>query len=342
MPHQSCLCFFSFADTAACPESLSTLSLMVKPAEADKVILSKLTEDMPFLNSSDDMICGSEDPDLSTDSKRDPDCDSATGIQVVDDIVNERLKNLSDNMNFSVQLQGSLEAQNINGEQSELHLMSSFGGAETSVSVSNSSVTSSSLNEGNKPSVSVSNMDLMSSYSISSLSPSVAGAHDVNISNSEPSNDLTSALEPVTSQSMLGSFGMGLSSLSSFDALQAQSSSVPHSEDSFLDSLSSFETPLTQTCTTSNVPSSSYDDSVMKSSGILHLESQPSEPPRLPPKFISSFTPAITNDKTSDSISTAQRLQRTYLELDGGLDDGLDLDFEALTEELNMNRNSSS
>ena len=220
--------------------------------------------------------------------------------------------------------------------------MPSFGGAEGSVSVSNPSVISTNLNEGNKPSVRVANMDLMSSYSISSLSSSVGGPHNVNFSKSEPSNDLNSELEPVTSQSMLGSFAIGLPSLGSFDALQSQSSSVPHSEDSFLDSLSSFETPLTQPCSASNVSNSSYDGGVMKGSGILHLESESPEPSRLPPKFISSFTPAITNDKTSESISTAQRLQRTYLDLDSGLDDGLDLDFEALTEELNMNRSSSS
>lgn len=330
---------YCFSDAEVCPESLSSLSLMGKPVDTDKAILAKLTEDMPFLNSSDDMICGT-DPDLSTDSKRDPDCDSATGLQAVDDIVNERLTNLSDNMNFAVPLQGALESSDISAGQSDLHLISSFGNADTSISVSNSSVIPSSLSESNKPSSNVSNMDLISSYSISSLSR--PGAHDVNISSSEPSNDLASALEPVASQSMLGSFSMGLGSLSSFDALQSQSSNVSHSEDSFLESLGSFETPLSSACGSSNATGSSFEDSVMKSSSMLQLTSEPTESARLPPKFISSFTPAITNHKSSPSISTAQRLQRSYLALDSGLDDGLDLDFEAFTQELSMNRNSSS
>lgn len=314
-------------------EDLSSLSLLVKPVDPDKVLLSKLgDEDMPFLNSSDDMICGSEDPDLSTDSKRDQDA----GLQVVDDIVNERLKNLSDNMNFAVPLQSGMNTSGLNGEQSGLHLITGFRGVENSISVSNSSVISNNLTE-NKPTVSVSSMDLISSYSIPSLSSTVSGAHNVN---SEPANELT--LEPVTSQNMLGGFEIGLSSLSTFDALQSQSSNVPHSEDSFLESLSSFETPLTQSCSSTSVPVSSFDDGVLKTDSILQLESGTNEPPRPPPKFISTFTPAVTNDKTTSSISTAQRLQRSYLELDSGLDDGLDLDFEAFTQELGMNRNSSS
>lgn len=319
-----------------CPESLSSLSLVVKPVDDEKTMLAKLTEDMPFLNSSDDMICGSEDPDLSTDSKRDHDCDPAAGLQVVDDIVNERLKNLSENMNFSVPIQGDLGPSNINGEQSDLHMMTSFGGAETSIAVSNSSVIPSNLTESSKPAVSVSNMDLMSSYSMPSLSG--PGTHDVN---SAPSNDLPS-LEPVSSQSMLGSFGMGLSSMTSFDTLQSQSSNVPHSEDSFLESLGSFETPLTQSCSSSNARGPSFDDGVMKSNGLLQPVAEQPETSRLPPKFISTFTPAITSDKSTFSISTAQRLQRSYLELDSGLDDGLDLDFEAFTQELSMTRNNSA
>lgn len=307
---------------------LSSLSLLVKPVDPDKALLSKLAdEDMPFLNSSDDMICGSEDPDLSTDSKRDQDA----GLQVVDDIVNERLKNLSDNMNFAVPLQSSL-----NEEQSGLHLITSFPGVENSISVSSSSVISHDLAE-NKPTVSVSNMDLISSYAIPSLSTSVSGAHRAN---AEPSSELT--LEPVNSQNMLGSFEIGLSSLSTFDALQSQSSNVPHSEDSFLESLSSFETPLTQSCPSTSVPVPTFDGGVMKDNSMLQLESATTDPPRPPPKFISTFTPALTNDKTTSSISTAQRLQRSYLELDNGLDDGLDLDFEAFTQELGMNRNGSS
>ncbi|XP_034243908.1 uncharacterized protein LOC117646741 isoform X2 [Thrips palmi] len=311
-------------------EDISSLSLMVKPVDPDKVLLTKLSdEDMPFLNSSDDMICGSEDPDLSTDSKRDQDA----GLQVVDDIVNERLKNLSDNMNFAVPLQSGLNTSSLNGEQSGLHLITGFQGVENSISVSNSTVISNNITE-NKPAVSVSSMDLISSYSIPSLSST--GTHNVN---SEPSNELN--LEPVTSQNMLGSFEIGLSSLSTFDALQSQSSNVPHSEDSFLESLSSFETPLTQSCSSASAPVSSFDDGVMKNSSMLQLESGTTDSPRPPPKFISTFTPAVTNDKTT-SISTAQRLQRSYLELDSGLDDGLDLDFEAFTQELGMNRNSSS
>lgn len=323
-------------EAPVCPETLSTLSLMVKPGN-DKVML---TEDMPFLNSSDDMICGSEDPDLSTDSKRDQDCDPAAGLQVVDDIVNERLKNLSDNMNFSVPLQGELDTSAMNSQQTDLHLMSSFGDAGNSISVSHSSVISNNLAENNKSSASVSNMDLIGSYSMPSLTRPTT--HNVNISNSEPSNDLSSALEPVTSQSMLGNFGMSLSSLSSFDPLQSQSSTVSHSEDSFLESLSSFEAPLSQSCDASSATGSTFNDSVMKSNGLLHLGNETQEPSRLPPKFISSFTPAITNEKSSTTISTAQRLQRTYLELDSGLDVGLDLDFEAFTQELSMNQNNNS
>ncbi|KAK3915011.1 Zinc finger protein 839 [Frankliniella fusca] len=322
-------------EASVCPETLSSLSLMVKTGD-DKVML---TEDMPFLNSSDDMICGSEDPDLSTDSKRD--CDPAAGLQVVDDIVNERLKNLSDNMNFSVPLQDELEPSTLNGQDTDLHLMSGYEAAGNSISVSNSSVISNNLTESSKASESVSNMDLISSYSMPSLTRPTA--HDVNISNSSPSNDLSSALEPVSSQGMLGNFGIGLPSLTSFDPLQSQNSTVSHSEDSFLESLSSFEAPLTQSCNNSNTAGSTFDDDVMKSNGLLQLANEPTpEPSHIPPKFISSFTPAITNEKSTTNISTAQRLQRTYLELDSGLDVGLDLDFEDFTQQLNMNQNSNT
>lgn len=323
----------AIAGSEVTSQDIPSLSLMVKPVDPEKALLAKLAdEDMPFLNSSDDMICGSEDPELSTDSKRDQDA----GLQVVDDIVNERLKNLSDNMNFSVPLQSSLNESTLNGEQSGLHLMTGFGSVENSISVSNSSVISNNLTE-NKPTVSVSNMDLISSYSMPSLSSTVSGAHNVN---SESSNNLT--LEPVSSQNMLGSFEIGLSSLSTFDALQSQSSNVPHSEDSFLESLSSFGTPLTQSCSSTSEPVSSFDNGIMKSSSMLQIDSKTTDSPRPPPKFISTFTPAVTNDKITPSISTAQRLQRSYLELDSGLDDGLDLDFEAFTQELGINRSGSS
>ena len=293
----------------------------------------KLPDDIPFLNSSDDMICAEDDPDASTDGKRCDDSDSVSGLQAVDDIVNERLKNLEENINFSVSLSGPLQAP-ISDTPSDL-LMSDFSAdAVTSTCVI---PTVNSVPENGSTS-----MDLLHSYdpSISSLTGAVPISADVNISSSPSTGDLASSLAADTNQEMLSSYSMALSSLNSYVGMASNLEGAPASSvgaDSFLESLTSLS------CGDAGV--SSFGNGVLKDESVL------AEPPptrrQSPPKFISTFTPAETSDKPAEPITTAQRLQRDYrfsgrsvgLELDGGLDVGLDTDlvFEAFTEELNCN-----